>query len=198
MSNILTVADGTTRADQLAIIQKYLDLEIANSAKLELASQNYYRDNIQPLNMTSNKTTSEILGDLVGLQHMIKTDIGGMLKDPEQLWEFMRFPDYNDVSFCQKLVQNLPGIQESIPKGRFLTAKLLMFYIQQYLKKIDATAGVSLPWQAGTPGNVNITNSVFNPVPITPAPPNADQQSDLATIAPIAPQLNQTYPSFYR
>ena len=126
MSNILVVSDGTNRAEQLAIIKKHLDLEIANSAKLELASQNYYRDNIQPLNMTSNKTTSEILGDLVGLQHMIKTDVGVMLKDPEQLWEFIRLPEYNDAKFCEKLVQNLPGIQESIPKGRFLTAKLLL------------------------------------------------------------------------
>ena len=152
MSNLQIVNKSRrdTQKQQLDTMLKYIKAEQRNSALLEKAGQDYYRDVIEPTDLTSKKTTAEQLEDLIGLKQLLTQDTYKILNDDEQVRIFLQLVGEN-VDEIRKIVSLMPQMIVELNKSnvsrRFFTGEAFYNYVNAYLERYDETHGLNFPAQ---------------------------------------------------
>lgn len=132
----------TSRQKQIADMNRLIDFEKKNSMLLERAGQDYWRDKVDPSDMTTKKTTSERVATL---RQLLQQDLAGILKDDEQVYVALARPEFNNKDHLQLAVSVMPSIIAHYKESnhRLVTGEQVADYIEEYVDRYRRTKGLN-------------------------------------------------------
>jgi hypothetical protein len=119
---------------------KYIKAEQRNSQRLEKASNELYRDYVQPIDTTTKLTTQEILRDIIKLRTIFRKDLQAVMESESEINEVIAEPEFNVLERLQTIVQMWPkmiGELQSKGKVRFITGTFMINFLKNNLDKWD-------------------------------------------------------------
>jgi hypothetical protein len=157
----MTTLQGTgsliSEAAQKKEIIKALRRQKKVSMMLERGNQDFFRDEIIPIYYRDNRTTQEKLQDKIGNVKTVREEIHNILKDDQEVQDFMLKLEDDSEDYIRKLIQIFPLIYEKVKDLRLLTGRNLYDYCEAFITTYDANKLLS-----GNPELVKVDTNPYD------------------------------------
>ena len=120
-------------------ILKQIDISKENNLLLARKQQDYFKNQIEPINETQDLTTEELMSSTIKLKEQFSKDIRELIKDFNTINEVLNNPYFDDLETLQIVVQIFPKIKYELTQGksgqRFMSASFIIQSIQKIIEK---------------------------------------------------------------
>ena len=120
-------------------ILKQIDISKQNSLLLAQRQQDYFKNQIEPINETQDLTTEQLMGDMIKLKAQLSNDVKELTKDFQTINEVLNDNFFDDIETLQIVVQIFPKIKFELTQGkngqRFMSSQFIIQSIKRIIEK---------------------------------------------------------------
>lgn len=120
-------------------ILKQIDISKQNNLLLARKQQDYFKNQIEPVNETQDLTTEELMSSMIKLKEQFSKDIRELVKDFQTINEVLNNEYFDDMETLQIVVQIFPKIKYELTQGksgqRFMSASFIIQSIKKIIEK---------------------------------------------------------------
>ncbi len=120
-------------------ILKQIDTSKQNSLLLAQRQQDYFKNQIEPVNETQDITTEQLMGDMIKLKAQLSDDVKELTKDFQTINEVLNDKYFDDIETLQIVVQIFPKIKFELTQGkngqRFMSSQFIIQSIKRIIEK---------------------------------------------------------------